>query len=229
MARQVLARVCRPQCCQTTVNRCTIGHHRVDKGECERSRRPCRAQVDLASCRLGASLRDRPGGRLTVAGRTSAGRRSAVTLRDVAARAAVSTATASRALAGDTAISAPTRERVTEAARALDYRPHAAARSLRRRSTQLLGVLVTTSGDAYAGEVVHGIDCGREERGTRSSSPCPTSTAPGSGRRSRSSCTNGWTASSPSPHRRRRHDEPADAARRAARDHQLGHGRAPAS
>jgi LacI family transcriptional regulator, galactose operon repressor len=99
-----------------------------------------------------------------MAGR-SAGRRSAVTLRDVAARAAVSTATASRALAGDTAISEPTRERVAEAARALDYRPHAAARSLRRRSTQLLGVLVTTSGDAYAGEVVQGIELRARERG----------------------------------------------------------------
>ena len=99
-----------------------------------------------------------------MAGRT-AGPRSAVTLRDVAARAAVSTATASRALAGDTAISDPTRERVAEAARALDYRPHAAARSLRRRSTQLLGVLVTTSGDAYAGEVVHGIELRARERG----------------------------------------------------------------
>ena len=99
-----------------------------------------------------------------MAGRT-AGRRSAVTLRDVAARAAVSTATASRALAGDTAISDPTRERVTEAARALDYRPHAAARSLRRRSTQLLGVLVTTSGDASRARSSTSSSCGRVERG----------------------------------------------------------------
>jgi DNA-binding LacI/PurR family transcriptional regulator len=92
-------------------------------------------------------------------------RRSAVTLRDVAARAEVSTATASRALAGDTAISDATRDRVTEAARALDYRPHAAARSLRRRLTQLLGVLITSSGDGYAGGVVHGIELRARERG----------------------------------------------------------------
>jgi DNA-binding LacI/PurR family transcriptional regulator len=97
--------------------------------------------------------------------RSTTRRRAAVTLRDVAALAEVSTATASRALSGDSAISDPTRDRVAEAARALDYRPHAAARSLRRRSTQLLGVLVTTSGDAYAGEVVHGIELRARERG----------------------------------------------------------------
>ena len=146
----------------------------------------------------GAALHDRPGGRLTMAGRT-AGPRPAVTLRDVAARAAVSTATASRALAGDTAISDPTRERVAEAARALDYRPHAAARSLRRRSTQLLGVLVTTSGDAYDGRGRPRHRAAAPDADARSSSRCPTSTAPGSGRRSRSSCTNESTASSPSP------------------------------
>jgi LacI family transcriptional regulator len=96
----------------------------------------------------------------------SRSRRSTVTtLRDVATRAGVSTATASRALAGDTAISEPTRQRVTEAARQLRYRPHAGARSLRTRSTRLIGVLVPTSGDSYYGEVVAGVELRARERG----------------------------------------------------------------
>jgi LacI family transcriptional regulator len=95
-----------------------------------------------------------------------ASRRSkTVTLRDVATRAGVSMATASRALAGDTAISEPTRLRVTAAADHLSYRPHAGARSLRKRSTQLLGVLVPTSGDSYYGEVVAGVELRARERG----------------------------------------------------------------
>lgn len=92
-------------------------------------------------------------------------RTGAVTLKDVAARAKVSMATASRSLAGDTAISEPTRQRVVEAAAALHYRPHAGARSLRTRSTQLLGVLVPTSGDSYYGEVVSGVELRARERG----------------------------------------------------------------
>ncbi len=81
-----------------------------------------------------------------------------VTLREVAARSGVSIATASRALAGDTAISEPTRLRVAEAAQHLSYRPNAGARSLRTRSSMLIGVLVPTSGDGYYGEVVAAIE-----------------------------------------------------------------------
>jgi LacI family transcriptional regulator len=90
--------------------------------------------------------------------------RRTVTLRDVAARAGVSVSTASRSLSGDPAISEPTRHRVAEAASALQYRPHAGARSLRTRSSRLIGVLVPTSGDAYYGEVVSGVELRARER-----------------------------------------------------------------
>jgi LacI family transcriptional regulator len=57
----------------------------------------------------------------------------AVTLRDVARRAGVHPATASRALNPETRllVSEDTARRITDAAAALGYRPNAAARSLR--------------------------------------------------------------------------------------------------
>jgi DNA-binding LacI/PurR family transcriptional regulator len=91
-------------------------------------------------------------------------RRATVTLRDVAARAGVSVSTASRSLSGDPAISEATKHRVADAAAALQYRPHAGARSLRTRSSRLIGVLVPTSGDAYYGEVVSGVELRARER-----------------------------------------------------------------
>ena len=56
---------------------------------------------------------------------------AAITLKHVAAAAGVSISTASRALAGNPAISAATRTRVKQAAEQLNYRPNAQARALR--------------------------------------------------------------------------------------------------
>ncbi len=80
-----------------------------------------------------------------------------VTMKDVAAALGVSTATVSRALAGDPAISVATRDAVAEMARRVQYRPSAAARRLRTKSTSLIGVVVQSVGDGYVGEVVLGI------------------------------------------------------------------------
>jgi LacI family transcriptional regulator len=76
-----------------------------------------------------------------------------VTLADVAARADVSRATASRALAGDARISAGTRVRVEAAARELDYVPDLTARSLRARRTNALGLLLPDLSDPVHGQV----------------------------------------------------------------------------
>ena len=80
-----------------------------------------------------------------------------VTMKDVAAALGVSTATVSRALAGDPAISEATRLAVAEMAKRVQYRPSAAARRLRTKSTSLIGVVVQSVGDGYIGEVVLGI------------------------------------------------------------------------
>ena len=56
------------------------------------------------------------------------------TMKDVAAAAGVSTATVSRALKGDPAISLATRLAVADVAQRVQYRPSAAARRLRTKS-----------------------------------------------------------------------------------------------
>jgi len=78
-------------------------------------------------------------------------------MKDVAAALGVSTATVSRALKGDPAISIATRRAVAEVAQRVQYRPSAAARRLRTKSTSLIGVVVQSVGDGYIGEVVLGI------------------------------------------------------------------------
>lgn len=66
----------------------------------------------------------------------------AITLRDVAARAEVSVATASRALQKPAMVSASTRERVRQAVDELGYAPNRSARTLITGRTGVLGVIV---------------------------------------------------------------------------------------
>jgi DNA-binding LacI/PurR family transcriptional regulator len=96
------------------------------------------------------------------AGRPVSGR---VTMKDVAAALGVSTATVSRALKDDPAISAATRQAVAEVAQRVQYRPSAAARRLRTKSTSLIGVVVQSLGDGYVGDVVLGIQGRARELG----------------------------------------------------------------
>jgi LacI family transcriptional regulator len=65
-----------------------------------------------------------------------------VTIREVATRAKVSVATASRALNGGGYASEETRQRVNLAARELGYKPNAAARSLKLQRTKTVGLMV---------------------------------------------------------------------------------------
>jgi LacI family transcriptional regulator len=83
-----------------------------------------------------------------------------VTLADVAARAGVSRATASRALAEDSRISPATRAAVRVAAAELDYVPNAAARGLRARHTRTLGLLLPDLGDPVHAQVASGFESG---------------------------------------------------------------------
>jgi LacI family transcriptional regulator len=80
------------------------------------------------------------------------------TIADVAARAGVSTATVSRVLAGVGRARPETRARVLEAARALDYRPSEVARSLKRRSTQTLGLIITDIENPYFPQLVRSVE-----------------------------------------------------------------------
>jgi DNA-binding LacI/PurR family transcriptional regulator len=75
------------------------------------------------------------------------------TIKDVAKRAGVSAATASRALTGNPHVSAEARERVLQASAELGYQPDQVARSLRRRRTNLIGLIVSTIENVFFTEV----------------------------------------------------------------------------
>lgn len=83
----------------------------------------------------------------------------AVTIVDVANHAGVSRTTASDALRGNSKVSARTRERVVEAARAIGYRVNTAARSLRTAETGTLGLLAPArmTGIDYYMQVAFGV------------------------------------------------------------------------
>ena len=66
-----------------------------------------------------------------------------VQIKDVARRAGVSSATVSRVLNADRGVSEERRQRVLDAIRELGYQPNRVARSLRRQSSDMIGVVVS--------------------------------------------------------------------------------------
>jgi DNA-binding LacI/PurR family transcriptional regulator len=80
------------------------------------------------------------------------------TIRDVAARAGVSTATVSRVLAGLGHPRAETAAAVQAAVAALRYRPSGVARSLRMQQTRTLGLIVTDIQNPFFPELVQAAD-----------------------------------------------------------------------
>jgi LacI family transcriptional regulator len=84
----------------------------------------------------------------------------AVTLRDVARRAGVHPATASRALNPETRllVSEDTARRIADAAAALGYRPNAVARSLRTRRSHTIGVLIPDLNNPLFPPMVRGLE-----------------------------------------------------------------------
>ncbi|MFV2061922.1 MAG: LacI family DNA-binding transcriptional regulator [Chloroflexota bacterium] len=95
----------------------------------------------------------------------TAASRKATTLRDVARRAGVSTATVSRALRSAVGTDPATRRRVQEAARALHYRPSGVARSLKLRSTTTIGLIVTDIENPYFPQVIRAVEDAARDRG----------------------------------------------------------------
>ncbi len=91
--------------------------------------------------------------------------RGPATIAQVAARAQVSTATVSRVLSGRSRGRRDTRERVLEAAAALDYRPSDIARSLKRQATRTLGLLVTDILTPYFPQLVRAVEDRANESG----------------------------------------------------------------
>jgi DNA-binding LacI/PurR family transcriptional regulator len=84
--------------------------------------------------------------------------RKAVTIRDVARRAGVSVATASRAINGKTIVSEQTRVRILSASEELGFTPSPAARRLSLGRTMTVGVVVSYLTRPQAVERLRGID-----------------------------------------------------------------------
>jgi LacI family transcriptional regulator len=87
-----------------------------------------------------------------------------VTLHDVAARAGVSVATASRALTG-TKVNKKNQAKVAKAAAELGYVPNEAARSLRNVKTNTVGVVFSQLNSPLSTEVLDALASGLDERG----------------------------------------------------------------
>ena len=86
-----------------------------------------------------------------------------MTIYDVASRAGVSPGTVSKVLAERQHVSARTRALVLQAVSDLDYAPHATARNLSRRRTQILGLILPYGadylfGDPFLLDCIRGID-----------------------------------------------------------------------
>ncbi len=80
------------------------------------------------------------------------------TINDVAAHANVSASTVSHVINGTRFVEPETRERVRSAINALGYRPNSLARSLRRRQTSTIGLLVPDNSNAFFADVARTIE-----------------------------------------------------------------------
>lgn len=90
---------------------------------------------------------------------------SRATIREVAARAGVSIATASKALNERGRMTAETRERVQAAARALDFRPNPMARGLIHQRSFTLGLLTNDTYGRFTLPVAAGLSAAMADRG----------------------------------------------------------------
>lgn len=75
------------------------------------------------------------------------------TIRDIAARAGVAPMTVSRAINDSGYVSADARERISLAVKELDYHPNGLARSLKRRRTHVVGILLPDIGHPFSAEL----------------------------------------------------------------------------
>lgn len=93
------------------------------------------------------------------------GSKGRVTIREVAERAGVSTATASRALSGNHPVPAATRARVLRAARDLDYVANAHARALVGGGRKMAAVVVRQVTSPFYAQVAEGVEAEAADRG----------------------------------------------------------------
>jgi LacI family transcriptional regulator len=88
-----------------------------------------------------------------------------VTLKDIAAKAGVSTATVSYVLNNTGNISSETRKKVLDVLETLNYKPNQVARSLKVKKTRTIGVIVEDITIFNAPEIIDGINSFAEKHG----------------------------------------------------------------
>lgn len=86
------------------------------------------------------------------------------TIYDVAERAGVSPATVSRVFNG-TSVSAPKADAVRKAARELNFTPNRTARTLRRQSSEVIGLIIPDIENPYFTEMARGVEDAASEAG----------------------------------------------------------------
>jgi LacI family sucrose operon transcriptional repressor len=87
------------------------------------------------------------------------------TIKDVAEKAGVSVATVSRVFNNRGYLSAGVKQKVADAMEALDYHPNDLARSLQKRKSRLIGLIVPSAAHPFFGEVAHYIEAFAWEQG----------------------------------------------------------------
>jgi LacI family transcriptional regulator len=81
-----------------------------------------------------------------------------VTLADIAREAGTSASTASRAISGRGYVSADARARLLEVAERLGYVPNASARTLKQKTSRVIGVVVSDLGNQFYGRLAAAIE-----------------------------------------------------------------------
>ena len=81
-----------------------------------------------------------------------------VTLADIAREAGTSPSTASRALSGRGYVSPDARDRLLAAAERLGYVPNASARTLKHKTSRVVGVVVSDLGNQFYARLAAGIE-----------------------------------------------------------------------
>ena len=94
----------------------------------------------------------------TIPWRPRSNRVRSLTIKDVADKAGVSVATASRVLSGHPSTSAEARTAVTDAAKQLGFRPNAQARSLRKTTTETIGLVLPDVRTPFFADLAHAIE-----------------------------------------------------------------------
>lgn len=84
------------------------------------------------------------------------------TIKDIAKRADVSTATVSMVLNGKDCITRKTKEKVLAAARELNYIPSVAAKTLKTKRSHTIALFVGDIANPFFPEIIKGVEAGRQ-------------------------------------------------------------------